>query len=61
MLDNISGQIFRKKALDRWENEGGRVCADRTGSHKSGSPETRADKDHARADIEKSDSRQIRN
>lgn len=47
MPDYISGQIFKKKALDRWENEGGMICADRTGIIKNGSPHNRAAKDDA--------------
>lgn len=47
MLDYISGQILKKKALDRWENESGRICADQTGVIKSGSPDKRAGKDNA--------------
>ena len=47
MPDYISRQIFKKKALERWENEGGRIFADRTGIIKSGSPDKRAGKDKA--------------
>lgn len=28
MPDYISRQRLKKKVLDRWENEGGRLCAD---------------------------------
>jgi hypothetical protein len=47
MPDYISRQIFKKKALDRWENEGGMISADRTGIIKSGSPDNRAGQDNA--------------
>ena len=30
MMDNLSAQIFKKQALDRWENEGGMFCAEQT-------------------------------
>ena len=30
MKDEIQRQILKKKALDRWENEGGRACAEST-------------------------------
>ena len=46
MPDYISRQIFKKKALDRWENEGGRIFADQTGIN-SGSSDERAGKDNA--------------
>lgn len=45
MPDYISGQILKKKALDRWENEGGMICAAQTPIIKSGSPDNRAGKD----------------
>ena len=28
MLDNIERKCLKKKMLDRWENEGGRIAAD---------------------------------
>lgn len=46
MPDYISRQIFKKKALDRWENEGGRIFADQTGIINNGSPDKRAVKDN---------------
>ena len=47
MPDYISGRILKMKALERWENEGGRVCAAETGSIKSGSPDMDANNDNA--------------
>lgn len=47
MPDYISRQILKKKVLDRWENEGGRIFADQTGIIKSGSSDKRAGKDNA--------------
>jgi hypothetical protein len=47
MPDYISRQILKIKALDRWENEGGSICADRTGIIKGGSMDVRASKDNA--------------
>jgi hypothetical protein len=47
MTDYNSQQIFKKKALDRWENEGGRIFADQTGIIYSGSPAERAGKNNA--------------
>jgi hypothetical protein len=53
MPDYIFRRTFKRKALDRWENEGGMICADETGIIKSGSPDNRAGKDNA-AQISKS-------
>jgi hypothetical protein len=47
MTDYNSQQIFKKKALDRWENEGGRIFADQTGIIYSGTPDERAGKNNA--------------
>jgi hypothetical protein len=47
MPDYISRQIFKKKALDRWENEGGRIFAEQTGIFERGSPDESAGKDNA--------------
>ena len=47
MPDYISRQILKIKALDRWENEGGSICADQTGIIKGGSMDVRASKDNA--------------
>ena len=47
MPDYISKQILRMKALDRWENEGGRIFANQTGIIKSSSSDERAGKDNA--------------
>jgi hypothetical protein len=47
MPDYISRQILKMKALNRWENEGGRVFADQTGIIKGGSMDARASKDNA--------------
>jgi hypothetical protein len=47
MSDYISRQILKRKVLDRWENEGGRICADRKGIFESGSPVERASEDNA--------------
>jgi len=44
MPDYISRRIFKKKALERWENEGGSIFADRSRIIKSGSPDKRGDK-----------------
>ena len=35
MPDYISRKLFERKALDRWENEGGGICADEAGTFKS--------------------------
>lgn len=43
MPDNISRQRLEKRALDRWENEGGRLYAD----PKSDSPDKLASGDNA--------------
>jgi hypothetical protein len=45
MPEYISRQILRRKALDRWENEGGSICADQPGIIKNKSPRERAGKD----------------
>ena len=34
MPDKISRQRLKKKALERWENEGGRTCTDAVGTPK---------------------------
>ena len=47
MPEYISRQILKMKALDRWENEGGRIFADQTGIITSGSPDERAGKENA--------------
>lgn len=47
MPDYISRQIHKMKALDRWENEGGRIFADQTGIIKSSSSDVRGGKDIA--------------
>lgn len=47
MPDYISRQIHKMKALNRWENEGGRIFADQTGIINRGSPDERAGKDSA--------------
>ena len=47
MSVHIPSQIFKWKALDRWENEGGRIFADQTGIIKSSSSDKRAGKDNA--------------
>jgi hypothetical protein len=47
MPEYISRQILKKKALERWENEGGRIFADRTEIIKDDSPDERAGKDNA--------------
>lgn len=47
MPDYFSRQIYKMKALERWENEGGRIFADRTGIIKSAAPDASAGKDNA--------------
>ena len=47
MPDYISRQIYKMKALDRWENEGGRIFANRRGTIKSSSSDERAGTDNA--------------
>lgn len=47
MQKNISKQRLKKKVLDRWENEGGKVLADQTGIIKSRAPDSRAGTDNA--------------
>lgn len=42
MPDHISRQIFKMKALERWENEGGSVCAEWTEILKTDSSDGRA-------------------
>ena len=46
MPNNISRQRLKKKVLDRWENEGGKLSADETGIIRSGSYDKRAGKDN---------------
>ena len=41
MPDIISRQSLKKKALDRWENEGGRIIAEQAMLAKSGSSSER--------------------
>jgi hypothetical protein len=36
MPDNIARKRLKKKMLDRWENEGGRVCTEPTSGDKDG-------------------------
>ena len=43
----MTNSIFRRKALERWENEGGRIYGDRTEIIKTGQMNARASKDHA--------------
>lgn len=57
MPDYIYRQILKKKALERWENEGGSVFADRTGIIKGDSPDERAAEDNAAQISEMSDGR----
>ena len=61
MPNYISAQIFKKKALDRWENEGGMFFADRTETSKSDTSSERAEiRNIDRAVIKKSDRGQIK-
>jgi len=46
MPDPIARKRLKKKMLDRWENEGGKIAIDTTSADASGP--TRADKDHSR-------------
>jgi hypothetical protein len=36
MTDDIARKRLKKKVLDRWENEGGKINADPTGAGESG-------------------------
>ena len=36
MADDITGKRLKKKVLDRWENEGGRIVADPAGADEGG-------------------------
>jgi hypothetical protein len=36
MTDDIAGKRLKKKVLDRWENEGGKINADPAGACESG-------------------------
>ncbi|HEX8138238.1 MAG TPA: hypothetical protein VF544_11655 [Pyrinomonadaceae bacterium] len=36
MADDIARKRLKKKVLDRWENEGGKINADPTGADESG-------------------------
>ena len=36
MTDDITGKCLKKKVLDRWENEGGRIVADPAGADEGG-------------------------
>ena len=47
MPDYISRQILKMKALERWENEGGSICANQTGVIKGGAMYARKSKDNA--------------
>lgn len=47
MPDYISRQIDKRMALDRWENEGGRIIADLTGMFNSGLSNESAGKENA--------------
>ena len=46
MSDPIARKRLKKKALDRWENEGGRIATDTTSV--DASTPTREDKGHGR-------------
>jgi hypothetical protein len=41
MQDQTYGQIFKMRALERWENEGGRTETHETGRDAASSPDTR--------------------
>ena len=47
-------KIFKMKALDRWENEGGRFCTDQTSISRGRSTEERAGIDNAARHFERS-------
>ena len=53
MPDNIPSELLKKKALERWENEGGRVYTDHASTTKSRSFRKQMDADHAPATIRK--------
>jgi hypothetical protein len=36
--DTIAGRRLKKKVLERWENEGGRICADSGNTPRSFTP-----------------------
>ena len=52
MPDLSSRKRLKKKALERWENEGGRICADSTTTINSDPRKKRASKGNAAANIE---------
>lgn len=47
MPDYISRKKLKQKVLDRWENEGGRICDEQTEKFKSGSTNRLAGKNNA--------------
>ena len=47
MPDYISRKKLKQKVLDRWENEGGRICNEQVEKLKSGSTNRRAGKNNA--------------
>lgn len=46
MPDYISRKKLKQKVLDRWENEGGRICDEQTEKFKSSSTNRRAGKNN---------------
>ena len=52
MPDLSSRKRLKKKALERWENEGGRICADSTTTIDSDPGKKRASKGNVAAKIE---------
>jgi len=52
MPDLSSRKRLKKKALERWENEGGSICADSTTTINSDLRKKRASKGNAAANIE---------
>ena len=53
MPDPIARKRLKKKMLDRWENEGGKIAIDTASADASGP--TSEDNDHARKQSSKSD------
>lgn len=47
MPDPLSREVLKRKVLDRWENEGGKLCVDQPRVMKSGLSRERTSKDKA--------------
>jgi len=56
MPDPLSREMLKRKVLDRWENEGGKLCVDQPGVMKSGLSREHTSKDKATQPFSKSGS-----